>query len=97
MSGQFFEKVIAACSVGAQSCLIPGSIHRRRQSGSQDACRAYKGFRLDPCACTLGLALPDYGLCSNTESTMSAEDSPCLHAHNRISNSAILNNNQWWI
>ena len=35
MSGQFFEKVIAACSVGAQSCLIPGSIHRRGHSGSQ--------------------------------------------------------------
>jgi len=30
-------------------------------------------------------------LCSNTESTMDAKDSPCLHAHNHISNSAILN------
>jgi len=31
-------------------------------------------------------------LCSNTESTMDAQDSPCLHAHNHTSNSAILNN-----
>ena len=31
-------------------------------------------------------------LCSNTESTMDTKDSPCLHAHNHISNSAILNN-----
>jgi len=31
-------------------------------------------------------------LCSNTESTMDAQDSLCLHAHNRTFNSAILNN-----
>ena len=39
--------------------------------------------------------------CSNTESTMNAKDSPCLHAHNLISNSAILNNNcfvaKWFV
>ena len=34
-SGQFFEKVIVACSVGAQSCFIPGSIHRHWHSGSR--------------------------------------------------------------
>jgi len=32
-------------------------------------------------------------LCANTESTMDAQDSLCLHARNRTSNSAILNNN----
>jgi len=40
-------------------------------------------------------------LCSNTESTMDAKDSPYLHAHNHISNSAILNNNcfiaKWFV
>ena len=39
--------------------------------------------------------------CSTTESTMDAKDSLCLHAHNRISNSAILNNNffiaKWFV
>ena len=29
-------------------------------------------------------------LCSNTKSTMDDKDSPCPHAHNRISNSAII-------
>jgi len=32
-------------------------------------------------------------LCSNTKSTMDAKDPPCLHAHNRIFNATILNNN----
>jgi len=32
-------------------------------------------------------------LCSNAESTIHAKDSPCLHAHNNISNSELLNNN----
>ena len=39
-------------------------------------------------------------LCWNTESTINAKDSPCLHAHNCISNSAILNNNcivKWFV
>ena len=42
-------------------------------------------------------------LCTNTESTMDDKDSPCLRAHivNRISNSAILNNNcfiaKWFV
>jgi len=36
-------------------------------------------------------------LCSNTESTMDDKNSPCLHAHNRISNSAILSTNNFLI
>jgi len=45
-------------------------------------------------------ALPQYAvlakelltrLCSNTKSTMDDKGSPCLYAHNCISNSAILN------
>jgi len=34
-------------------------------------------------------------LCSNTKSTLDDLDSLCLHAHNHISNSAILNNNRF--
>ena len=34
-----------------------------------------------------------YWLCSSTESTMDAKDSPCLHANNHVSNSAFLHNN----
>jgi len=41
--GQFFEKMIVACSVGSLSCIIPGSIHCHWCSGSR-VCTVLKVF-----------------------------------------------------